>query len=286
MICVLQNNENKKGEDTEMNRRRTMILMLAVMLFAACTPLESFAAAAVTTKTSTLSKNTFTDRYTVTVNSANGTRDYNIFSQEASNLSKKSFIAQHGCAVSALTCVLSGYNSKYADWTPSKVSKQLEKQVFGAKAWNANYKKSLPAQRPVSLYGISKILSYCKIQNKYVRTFKDKQAVKDIKQHLKTGNAVIIEVNNHKQVNGKISAKYDNRWATSKHTMALLGMTDTGKVIVADSANREWSGQKQRVKFAKMEDLIRYMIPCKKYSNSLYFNSVDSCGGYILVNKK
>lgn len=269
-----------------MNRRGTMILMLIVMLFAACTPLELFAAGSVTTTSKSLSKKTFVDRYTVTVNSENGTRDFNIFSQDATNLSKKSFIAQHGCAVSAMTCVLSGYSKKYADWTPSKVSKQLEKKVFGTKAWNANYKKSLPAQRPVSMYGISKILTYCKIQNKYVRFFKDKQAVKEIKQHLKTGNAVIIEVNNHRQSNGKFSAKYDNRWATSKHTMALLGMTDTGKVIVADSADRKWSGQKQRVKFAKMEELVRYMIPCKKSGNSLYFNSVGSCGGYILVNKK
>lgn len=268
-----------------MNRIRTIILMFAMMVFAACIPLETFAASSVTTKTSTLSKSTFTDRYTVTVNSAKGTRDYNIFSQESTKLSKKSFIAQHGCAVSALTCVLSGYKTKYKSWTPSMASRKLEKKVFGTKAWNANYKKSLAAQRPVSLYGITKILSYCKIPSTYVRFFSDKKAIKEIKQHLKTGNAVIIEVNNHRQTNGKFSSAYNNRWATSKHTMALLGMTDTGKVIIADSANRKWSKQKQRVKFAKMEDLVHYMIPCKKSSKSLYFNSVDSCGGYILVNK-
>ena len=55
-----------------MNRIRTIILMFAMMVFAACIPLETFAASSVTTKTSTLSKSTFTDRYTVTVNSAKG----------------------------------------------------------------------------------------------------------------------------------------------------------------------------------------------------------------------
>lgn len=29
--------------------------------------------------------------------------------------------------------------------------------------------------------------------------------------------------------------------------MVLLGMTNTGKVIVADSATRKWSGKKQRI---------------------------------------
>lgn len=269
-----------------MNRKRKIVLTLLVLLFATCTPLESFAATTVTTMSSTLSKNTSTDRYTVTVNSKNGTRDYNIFAQQGSTSKKKTFISLHGCAASALTCVLSGYKEEYKSWTPAKVSKKLEKEVFGTKAWNSNYKKSLSAQRPVSMYGISKILTYSKIPNKYVRFFKDKQAVKDIKNHLKTGNAVIIEVNNHRQTNGKFSAKYDTRWATSKHTMALLGMTDSGKVIVADSAYRKWSKLKQRVKFAKMEDLVHYMIPCKKSSKNLYFKSIASDGGYILVNKK
>lgn len=269
-----------------MNRRRTILLILTVMLFAASTPLESFAAGEVTTKMSTIPKDTSSDRCTITVNSGKGTRSYNVFSQTGKKINKNSFIALHGCAVSSLTCVLSGYTKKYDTWTPSRVSRELEKKVFGTKAWNANYSKSMMAQRPVSLYGISKILTYCKIPNKYVRFFKDKQAVKEIESHLKTGNAVIIETNNHKQTNGKFSSAFTKRWASSKHTMVLLGMTDTGKVIVADSAYREWSGKKQRIKFSKMENLIHYMIPCKKSSTSLYFNSVDSCGGYILVNKK
>ena len=66
--------------------------------------------------------------------------------------------------------------------------------------------------------------------------------------------------------------------------MVLLGMTDKGKVIVADSATRSWSGTKQRLKLTTMNELVKYMIPCKSVSTSVYYKSVSSAGGYILVN--
>lgn len=172
---------------------------------------------------------------------------------------------------------------KYRNYTPNKTSRILEKKVFGSSRWNANYRKSLGAQRPVSLYGISKVLSYCNISNRYIRFFKDKTAVRQIEKHLKTGNPVIIEVNNRTQKNGRFGS-YTNKWSSSKHTMVLLGMTNTGKVIVADSATRKWSGKKQRIKFTTMKELVKYMIPCKSVSTSVYYKSVSSAGGYILVN--
>ena len=196
---------------------------------------------------------------------------------------KNSFISLHGCAVCSLTTVLSGYSKKYRNYTPDKTSRILEKKVFGSSRWNANYRKSLGAQRPVSLYGISKVLSYCNISNRYIRFFKDKTAVRQIEKHLKTGNPVIIEVNNRTQKNGRFGS-YTNKWSSSKHTMVLLGMTNTGKVIVADSATRKWSGKKQRIKFTTMKELVKYMIPCKSVSTSVYYKSVSSAGGYILVN--
>ncbi|MDO5146420.1 MAG: C39 family peptidase [Eubacteriales bacterium] len=261
-------------------KRFVTIMMAALMTF---TPIHSLAAEVITPKAS-LSKKTAVDQYTVSVNGEEGPRDFKVYAQFGTRNPRKSFVAQHGCAASALTCVLSGYKKKYADYTPEKTSKTLERKIFGKRAWQANYRKSLPAQRPVSLYGITKILNQCKVPSTYVRFFKDAQAIREIEEHLKTGNAVLVEVNNHKQKNGVISSRYNYRWSTSKHTLALLGMTDTGQVIVADSADREWSGQKQRVKFTRMKHLVKFMIPCKKSSTSLYYNSVDSCGGYILVN--
>lgn len=53
---------------------------------------------------------------------------------------------------------------------------------------------------------------------------------------------------------------------------------------MADSATRKWSGKKQRIKFTTMKELVKYMIPCKSVSTSVYYKSVSSAGGYILVN--
>lgn len=264
-------------------KTRIQALVVAVSLAITVMPLNSFAAKKITTPSKSISRQTDTDVFKVTVNSADGAKTYNIFAQGGSNIPVNSYIDLHGCAVSALTTVLSAHTKKYSSLTPTKTYKTLEKKVFGTKVWKANYRKSVRKQMPVSLYGISRILKYSGIKNRYVRYFKDQKAVSEIKAHLYKGKPVIIEVNNHTQKNGKISSKYNNKWANSKHTMVLLGMTDNNKVIIADSAYRKWSGTKQRVKFAKMESLVHYMIPCKSTSYSCYYKSSDSCGGYILV---
>ena len=221
---------------------------------------------------------------TVTVNNRKGPMQFTIRAQAGFDIPKKSYLAQHGCAVSALTTVLTAYNKKYAGYSRVDVYKKLEKKIFGKKSWQANYSKSPGSQRPVSLHGISRILKKCHVKNKYVRRFTNAKAVKRIENHLKKGNVVIIEANNHTQDQGSFRKAYNKRWACSKHTMVLLGMTEDGKVIIADSATRPWSGSCQRIKYASMNRLVRYMIPCKSSARYNYFHTVSDSGGYILVN--
>lgn len=274
---------NKTQSNRKKNRKIISFVLAGIMMFSSVGVNAARVSDEVVTPSAMISKETAVDVYNANIQSGSGIRSYRIFAQVSNTYKKNSFIAQHGCAVCSLTTVLSGYSKKYRNYTPAKTSKILEKRVFGTKRWKANYKKSLAAQRPVSLYGVSKVLSYCNISNRYVRFFKDKNAVKQIERHLKTGNPVIIEVNNRKQKNGKFGA-YDKKWSSSKHTMVLLGMTNTGRVIVADSATRSWSGERQRVKFTTMNRLVKYMIPCKSVSTSVYYKNVSSAGGYILVN--
>lgn len=269
-----------------MLKKRIGAFALAFMILSSGISMPVHAAETVTTPIESIAKNTKVNKYKMTVNVANNKkRTYTVYYQKNPSYGKKSYIPLHGCAACSLATVLSGYSKKYGDYTPTKIYKTYEKKVFGTKTWNKNYRKSMSKQMPVSLNGISKALNYAGISNKYVRTFKDKTAMKQIENHLLTGRPVIIEVNNHKQKNGVFSKKYSQKWALGKHTMVLLGMTDTGKVIVADSANRTWSGNNQRIKFAKMDELIQYMIPCKSYSKSYYYTSYTASGGYILVTK-
>ena len=221
---------------------------------------------------------------TVAINGEDGVREFTIFGQHKKPWKKDRYLELHGCAVSSLTTVLSGYKKKYKDYTPQKVRDKKKKKVFGTAVWNKNYSKSIMKQMPVSMYGISKVLEFVGIKSKYVRTFTNKNARKRIKKHLKGGNVVVIETNNRIQKNGKFSKKTTNRWAGSKHTMVLLGLTDTGKVIVADSSDRRWSGKKQRIKFTTVKEIVKYLIPCTSSVKTNYFSSTSNSGGYVLVN--
>ncbi len=213
----------------------------------------------------------------VTVNSAGGTRTYSIYAQ---GKSKNKYIKAHGCAVSSLTTILSAYTTEYENYTPSKVSKTVEKEVFGKAAWKKNYKGK---KMPVSLYGINKILNTKGIQTTYVQKYKDQAAIQQITDHLKSGHPVIIETDNRRRVNGKVVGGRNYKWAGSKHTMVLLGMTESGKAIVADSAQRTWSKNQQRVKYASVKELVSYMLPCTSKKMTVYYSKSSACGGYILV---
>ena len=139
-------------------------------------------------------------------------------------------MSQHGCAASAVATVLTGFGKNV---TPKRVTDRggLEYKAFGAKVWAKNYKEKYndsdkkDKSMPVSLYGMNVILNKQGIRTKYIRRFKKSEAAHQITIHLKTGNPVIIEMKKGK-------------WANSFHTMVLLGITDTGKAIIADSADR------------------------------------------------
>ena len=96
----------------------------------------------------------------------------------------------------------------------------------------------------------------------------------------------VIEANNRTQINGRLSARTTRRWALGKHTMVLLGLTDDGRVIVADSAQRTWSKKKQRIKYTTVKEIVKYLIPCKSSARTYYFSSTAASGGYVLVNTK
>lgn len=226
------------------------------------------------TNMSTLPTSSNQDRLTVTVNSYPNMRHYTIYRQSASiNASNfENYMSYHGCAACATATVLTGFGKQT---TPKHVTDKngLEYKVFGKQIWKKNYDKALKDQMPVSLYGINKILNHSGIRTEYVRRFSDDAAYQQITRHLKTGNPVVIEVKK-------------GQWANSYHTMVLLGLTNTGKAIIADSANRTAFGNKQRVKYESVSNLIEHMFACSvsgANSTNCYFGS-SSGGGYILVN--
>ena len=194
------------------------------------------------------------------------------------NLTKA--VAYHGCAASSTAAVLSAFTGKTV--TPVMVMETIERTVFGQDEWMKNYSKSNADQRPVSLYGISKILASYGVPTTRVWKFTDAQAKSQIREHLLTGNPVVIVVS---QKNRKTN-KSTKLWTNSYHTMVLIGITANDKVLVGDSVNRAAFGKSQRVKVTSLDELISYMFPCTKEKASFYWNAASSCGGYLLVNPR
>lgn len=235
----------------------------------------------ITTPMSVLPSTSTEDILDVTVESYPGTRTYTVYKQSASvnktsgdNGVYSGYMPSHGCAACAVSTVLSGYaNMKMG---PIYMTESIERNLFGTE-WQANYSKSQSKQMPVSLYGITKILDRYGVPNEYVRQFDQVSAMQQITNHLKTGNAVVIEVK-------KVGS--DDKWSNSKHTLVLLGMTDTGYAIVADSADRaDHFGNQRRIKYATVMELVQYMFSCTNTtSTAAYYTNEASCGGYILVN--
>lgn len=226
-------------------------------------------------------------QYTVTVEGYPNPRTYTIFGQGYSaNKSSvyPSYISGHGCAACAVTTVLTGYTGQLL--TPAYMIEAIEKNLFGTE-YLANYvgtNGNKPKNMPISLYGISRVLSAYGINNEYVRNFNDVQAFTEITQHLQMGNPVVIIV---KDKNRSTNQK-DTTWASSgsKHTMVLLGLTDTGMAIVADSADRATTfGNYARIKYTSLINMIPYMFSSTNVtSTSAYYTTESACGGYILVN--
>lgn len=235
----------------------------------------------IVTPMSELPTSTKVERYTVTVEGYPNPRTYTIFGQNSGYKANQSslysgYMPSHGCAACSVTTVLTGY--KGAGFTPGSMVDVIEKNLFGTE-YLANYvgtNGKKPKNMPLSLYGISQVLTAYGVNNQYVRSYTDAQALTDITQHLKTGNAVVIEVK-------KVGA--DNTWSDSKHTMVLLGITDTDLVIVADSVDRPSFGEYQRIKYTPLVSLLPYMFSSKNVtSTSAYYTTESACGGYILVN--
>lgn len=224
-------------------------------------------------------------RHTVSVNGAYGKVNYTVYNQASSinksnKSGKKKFMPYHGCAASSTSAVLGGMIGIQV--TPVQMIESVEPQVFGNKSWTNNYKKSYKNQLPLSLNGISKIFRYYGVETRYVRSFSDSSARNEIVRHLKSGQPVIFVVSKKNRATGKKTSK----WTNSYHTMAMLGITDTGKIIVADSVNRSSFGSWQRIKLAGINELIHYMFSCKKYKDSNYWGGASSSGGYLLVYTK
>lgn len=224
-----------------------------------------------------------------------GWHTFTVFKQAARTYNEYSeFLAGHGCANCTLTNMIRAYAPAFATATPDTVIATIERQVAGEEAWTENHVTKAPDdQSPLSMYGISQILSAAGVRNTYVTKFNsnmrdssDGNAAADIIAHLKTGNPVVFEARDYNRYTGQS----DGRWTKNYHTLSLLGYFVDGRVLLTDTAGRGWYKPSngyyggQRFKIVDLKDPMSHMFSCENKPNTIYFKGTSKAGGYIKVN--
>lgn len=210
-----------------------------------------------------------------------------VFAQNAMEYGVYSdYVNHHGCACCSLTTLLAAYCPAYRTLRPEDTIGIVERKHFPEEIWRANYSKPGDKQMPVTLLGISRILEAEGIANRYVGFFRNRKAYALIEKHLKSGRPVVIETSRIRKKGGLPVSINDRKYAGSYHTMVLLGLDRTGKVVFTDSATRDWAGPRQRLKRDRLSGLMAYMFPqIHGKADSLYFDHRWNTGGFILLDQ-
>ena len=199
---------------------------------------------------------------------------YPISDQDKKEFDKNDeYMKLHGCAISCLTSVLNAKVPILSCSTPNQIIGSVEKKILGSDLFEKNYNRTVEKQMPITLYGMTKVFDEYDIGYKYVYDFSNSTAVKEIISNLQKGNPVILCVR----------SSPDKKWSEYAHTMLLIGLTEDGRAIICDSVNRGWSGTDQRIKYAKVDELVKYMKSTKKKPTDVYWSTGSGKDGYIVV---
>ena len=199
---------------------------------------------------------------------------------------KNYYLWKHGCSTCALTTVLRATVPELEDYDPLQVLTKVIRPVVGEAIYQANFKKTLAKQMPISLKGIDKVLTAYGVKHKFVYTYTKASAKREITNHLKEGDPVIFMLK-------------EGLYAGSPHTMIMLGLDKNGKVIVGDSLFQKdrWGASAYGlIKYSKAGDpksntvanIVKYMDgSTNDISKKGLFYTKGAAGnrGYILINQ-
>lgn len=181
---------------------------------------------------------------------------YKVFKRSSSYSSEECMMA----------CLLNGYFVSKNEINPEYFVNTVAPAILGS-----DYKKKKSDGYIISMSGMAKILTDLKLNVDYVKTIDDDVYVK-IKGHLATGHPVILSLK-----------RGSSRWSGGNETVLLLGMDENGYGIMADSRDRYWSKNDQRIKLVSIDELIGAMDSQDGDNSSLVRNDSQQ-GGYILIN--
>lgn len=180
---------------------------------------------------------------------------------------KDTYMKLHGCTASSIAAVIQLYSSssKYKKYTAKDIHYKLEKAVFG----------KISSEYPPSAYGTQKLLKKAGVNTSYIRSFTRASARKKIQAAVDSGNAVIVWLGPGQNL----------KWTGSVHTVVILGQTDKGRLIVADSCDRKWAGNNQRLKIVSMNDVVNSMMSNTRQKDTNYWSGWTNSHGFLVVKK-
>lgn len=165
-----------------------------------------------------------------------------------------------------MACLLNGFFVSDKAITPKYFADRVAPAVL-----DKDYNSKKNDGYIVSMSGMADILKKLKLEAEYVRDIDDDVYLK-IKSHLATGHPVIMSLKNG-----------TSRWSGGNDTVLLLGMDENGYGIMADSKDRNWSKNDQRIKLVSIDELINAMQPQGDDNSSMVKNDSQQ-GGYILID--
>ncbi len=207
---------------------------------------------------------------TVKIGTPEGVKTYHAYAQKDYGYG---YYRNYGCVTTATAIIASAYGFHY---TPVQIHEGSVKQKYSeryavtnmgqAGALNAYYGKAA-----LSVRTASQILKNMGIENRPVYSYDRAKAVKQIREHLKTGKPVIIKANNN-TYNGK-------RLANIHHAVVVIGVDAQDHAICISPNNPTYYNS------ITLETLLyHHMTPASGNYSRPYMIEMRTAGGYILID--
>ena len=213
--------------------------------------------------------------YTQKINTIKGSTNFKCWSQgDFGSDEAGKWLRYHGCGTCAFVTAIQPFFPKYANITPKTFYTSIMKNTkkFGAISQGGSIGYAM----------MNTIVSEAGGKTVICQNYTVDNAIKDIKAHLKTGQPVVITVRSRAF---KGNNKIDKKYTSYAHYIALLGLTEDGNVIAADSSKHLWSldGTGQvRFKIGNLRDILEHTQTYVNAKPTIYYSNAGS-NGYIKI---
>ena len=206
---------------------------------------------------------------TLTISSAEGTKTYYAYSQRAYGYG---WYRSHGCVTTAVAIVASSYGKSYTpkDIHEGPVSAVYSERYAVTKMGEAAELLKSYGKTAISVRTASAILKNMGIENKAVYSYDRAEALKEIREHLKTGKPVIIKANNN-VYNGR-------QLGNPHHAIVVVGVDGTDHAICISPGSSTFM-----TSYTLSTLLYHHMTPASGNYMTPYMTDLQTAGGYILI---